>query len=63
MRYWNIPAVNELDVRLTASSGIPSASERDGFLLPNGWNNPTYNASVYEDDGDCVIPLKAGAQS
>ena len=62
MRYWNIPAVNELDVRLTASSGIPFTSEQAGFMQ-NGWNNPTYNASVYEDAGDCVIPLKAGAQS
>lgn len=62
MRTWNTPAVHELDVRLTASSGIPASSEQGGYLS-NGWNQPTFNSSIYEDAGDCVIPNKGGGQS
>lgn len=62
MRTWNTPAINELDVRLTASSGIPSSNEAAGYLS-NGWHLPTFNSSTYEDNGDCVIPKKSGGQS
>lgn len=63
MRTWNTPAVHELDVRLTASSGNPSSSEQAGFLGNGTWNQPTFNSSVYEDNGDCVIAVKGGGQS
>lgn len=62
MRNWNTPNIQDLDVRLTASSGKPSTAEQAGFMQ-NGWNDPTFNSNVYEDNGDCVIPIKAGAQS
>ena len=62
MRNWNTPEINELDVHLTASSGNPSSSEAAGYL-GNGWVRPTFNSSVYEDNGDCVIPRKGSAQS
>lgn len=63
MRTWNTPAINELDVRLTASSGIPSNGENGGYNTGNGWASSTYNSSVYEHTGTCVIPVKAGGQS
>ena len=63
MRNWNTPEINELDVRLTASSGIPSSNEAGGFLGNGGWNNPTFDSAIYEDNGDCVIAKKSTAQS
>lgn len=63
MRNWNTPAILDLDVRMTASSGNPSTNEAGGYLNGNSWVQPTFPSSVYEDNGDCVIPVKAGAQS
>lgn len=62
MKTWTTPVMQELDVRLTASSGNPSETEATGFL-GNGWTFPTYNSSVYEDNGDCVIPKKDDTES
>jgi hypothetical protein len=62
MRNWNTPAINELDVRLTASSGIPASNEQAGYLS-GGWHNPTFNSAVFEDNGDCVIAKKDSCQS
>lgn len=62
MRNWNTPEINELDVRLTASSGNPSSTEAAGYLS-GGWHQPTFNSAIYEDNGDCVIPKKGTAQS
>ena len=62
MRNWNTPEINELDVRLTASSGNPSHTEAAGFLS-NGWHQPTFDSAIYEDNGDCVIAKKSTAQS
>lgn len=63
MKNWNMPEVKELNVRLTASSGVPGASEAGGFLGNGGWNNPTYNSAIYEDNGDCVIYKKSTLSS
>lgn len=57
MKTWNTPSVEELETRLTASSGLPSTVEAAGYL-ENGWNDPTFDESIYEDNGDCVIPKK-----
>lgn len=62
MKNWNTPIIQELDVKLTASSGLPSTTEQAGFLQ-DGWNDPTYDSSVYEDNGDCVIPKKDAVES
>ena len=62
MKNWNTPEVNELDVRMTTSSGYPASSEAGGYL-GNGWNPPTFNSAIYEDNGDCVIAKKGIAQS
>ena len=62
MKNWNTPEVNELDVRMTTSSGNPSTSEAAGFLS-GGWHQPTFDSSVYEDNGDCVIAKKGAVQS
>ena len=62
MRTWNTPAVHELDVRLTASSGVPSSSEHGGYIS-NGWHSAGFDSAVYEDNGDCVISKKSGGQS
>lgn len=47
MKTWTTPVMQELDVRLTASSGAPDATESVGFIQ-NGWNTATYDSSVYE---------------
>ena len=63
MRTWNTPSVQDLDVRMTASSGNPGATEAAGYLGGGTWNQPTFDSAVYEDNGDCVIAKKATAQS
>lgn len=62
MKTWTTPVMQELDVRLTASSGLPSTTEAAGFLQ-NGWNDPTYDSDVYEKNGNCVIPKKSTTES
>ena len=63
MKNWNVPELNELDVRLTASQGNPSTVEAAGFLQ-NGWNDPTYDSTLYErESADCYIPVKDSVQS
>lgn len=63
MKNWNIPEVNELDVRLTASQGDPSTVEAAGFIQ-NGWHYPTFDSAVYEKvDSNCFIPAKSSTQS
>ena len=63
MRTWNAPELNELDVKLTASSGLPATTEAAGYLSGTDWVNPTFDSSMYEDNGDCVIPKKDVAES
>ena len=63
MRTWNTPSVQDLDVRMTASSGNPAPTEVAGYLGNGGWNQPTFDSAVYEDNGDCVIAKKDVAQS
>lgn len=63
MRTWNTPSVQDLDVRMTASSGNPGATEAPGYLGNGGWVQPTFNSAVYEDNGDCVIAKKDNTQS
>ena len=62
MKNWNMPEVKELNVRLTASSGVPASTEQAGFMQ-NGWHNPTFNSAIYEDNGDCVIYKKSTLSS
>lgn len=62
MKMWNAPVMQELDVKLTASSGLPSNTEQAGFIQ-NGWNEPTYDSAIWEDNGDCVIKKKDAAES
>lgn len=58
MKTWNNPSVEELEVKLTASSGLPADEEQAGFLQ-NGWNDPTYNQNIYKkvEGEDCVWPI------
>ena len=63
MKTWNIPEINELDVKLTASQGVPSTVEAAGYMQ-GGWHNPTYDSAVYErESADCFIPVKGQAES
>lgn len=63
MKNWNIPSVEELEVKLTASSGVPDVTERAGYLQ-NGWNDATFDSSIHEkesDDSTCTIPIENSA--
>ncbi len=63
MKNWNTPSVNELDVKMTASQGIPSTVEAAGFIQ-NGWNDPTYDTNTYERvSADCYLPAKTSTAS
>ena len=63
MKNWNVPEINELDVKLTASSGLPSTYEAAGYLQ-NGWNDPVYDTAVYERvSADCYLPAKSSVES
>lgn len=48
MKTWTTPVMQELDVRLTASSGVKGTTEQAGFLDGNDWVTPTYDSAVYE---------------
>lgn len=65
MKTWNAPVMQELDVKLTASSGVSGTTEADGYLSGTGWVYPTYDSSTYEKSstGDCAIPKKDVAES
>lgn len=58
MKMWNAPVMQELDVKLTASSGVASTTEAAGYLS-NGWHDATYDSSIYEKttSDDCVVPI------
>ena len=63
MKTWNIPSVEELNVMLTASSGVPGTSEAPGYQQ-DGWNSASYDSSIYEkesNDADCVIKIENSA--
>lgn len=60
MKMWNAPAMQELDVKLTASSGVASTTEAAGYIQ-NGWNKPTYDSAIYEkltDDATCTVKIE-----
>ena len=63
MKNWNIPSVEDLEVKLTASSGVPAVTEANGYLQ-DGWNDPTYDSSIWEkesDDSTCTIKIENSA--
>ena len=63
MKMWNAPAMQELDVKLTASSGVASTTEAAGYLQ-NGWHDATYDSSIYEkltDDATCTVLVENSA--
>lgn len=59
MKTWTTPVMQELDVRLTASSGAPAATEAAGFIQ-NGWNTATYDSAVYEHNDKTHCTFKKG---
>ena len=63
MRTWNTPAINELDVRLTASSGVAGSTEQDGGFVNGRFNYAQFNSNIYEHTGSCTIPIKGASQS
>ena len=62
MKTWTTPVMQELDVRLTASSGIEGTTEAGGFGLPdNTWHSATYDNSLWEKNSpndQCVVKKK-----
>ena len=63
MKNWNAPALEELEVNLTASSGVPSTTEAAGYL-DNGWHDATYDSSIWEkltDDATCTVKIENSA--
>lgn len=64
MKTWTTPVMQELDVRLTASSGDPAETEAGGFL-GNGWIYATYDSATHEkltDDATCTVPISDSAR-
>ena len=65
MKNWNMPTIEELDVKLTASGGEPSTVEASGYLQ-DGWHDPTYDQSIYEklsEDATCVVKIEQCMES
>lgn len=63
MKTWNTPSVEELEVKLTASSGVPSTTEAAGYLQ-DGWHDATYDSSTHEkltDDATCTVKIEDSA--
>ena len=58
MKIWNTPAVEELEVKLTASEGGPGSTEQAGYQDPNtesGFVWATYDSNeYYETEAGCV---------
>ena len=69
MKNWNIPSVEELEVKLTASEGGPGETESAGYqdpTNPNGFVWATYDSNeYYETDRGCVDfkPNKGSTES
>lgn len=65
MKTWNAPEIQELDVKLTASSGDPGPSEKNGGFENDVWHNANYDSTVYElgPSGDCVVKKKDSQES
>ena len=58
MKTWNTPEMNELDVRLTASSGIPANTEAGGYMS-NGWVSATYDSNQYvREEAGCIMSIE-----
>lgn len=60
MKTWNIPSVEELEVKLTADGGIKSTTEQYGYLQ-DGWHDSQYDQSIYEklsEDATCVVKIE-----
>ena len=59
MKNWNAPAVEELEVKLTASEGGPGETEQAGYQDPNtasGFVWATYDSNeYYETEAGCVM--------
>lgn len=49
MKNWNAPAVEELEVKLTASSGVKNTTEVNGGYVNGSWVDAQYDSSIYED--------------
>ena len=67
MKNWNVPSVEELEVKLTASSGSAAETET-GASWPWDENTATYDSSIYEkvtDEATCTSKIVncAGGES
>ena len=65
MKNWNMPTIEELDVKLTADGGVPSAVEAYGYIQ-DGWHDATYDQSIYEklsEDATCVVKIEQCKES
>ncbi len=65
MKMWNAPVLQELDVKLTASSGISGATESAGWIDgANGFVAATFDSAIYEEgpSGDCTIKIETSAK-
>lgn len=59
MKNWNVPQMHELDVSMTASSGIPASDERGGYMIPGGWNSATYDSNIYVREAEgCIMSIE-----
>ena len=65
MAEWKAPEVEKLDVKNTASSGGPGATERDGGFSTGYWQDATFDSNIYEKSDNtstyCVVPKKDSA--
>lgn len=61
MKNWNIPTVEELEVKLTASSGVSSTAEVNGGFIEGVWHDAQYDSNIYEKltpDSECVVKVE-----
>lgn len=67
MKNWNIPSVEELEVKLTASSGSAGITEACAvYPYDDPANQATYDSTMYEkmdDDDTCVIKIENSASN
>lgn len=61
MKIWNTPAVEELEIKLTASEGGPGSTEQAGYQDPStesGFVWATYDSNEYYETAAGCVELK-----
>lgn len=59
MRTWNTPNIQDLDVRLTASSGKESNKEQAGGFVNGSFYQAEFDSNIYVREAEgCIMSIE-----